>query len=78
MRLNINLLRAAARLSTPEQTATAGLLEERGDEHAHIAVDLSEGWSPRPTQEPLIPGLAKRQLDGTLRTCGFINENRGI
>lgn len=77
MRFNVNLLRAAARLNTPEQTATAALSGEKIDDHAYLEVDMVEGWSPRPTQDPLIYDLVKRQNDGSLRTCGFIDADRG-
>ena len=78
MRVNVHLLRAAARFSTPEQTAIAALSGENGDDHAHLAVDPVEGWSPRPTQEPFFHDLARRQNDGSLRTCGFLDKDRGI
>ena len=59
-------MRAAAAAPWPEPTATA----IAGD-----AVGL-DGWSPRPTQDPLNYELFKRQVGD--RTCGYREGKRSM
>ena len=62
-----------AAIPWPEQTGNAGFGEE--------GVLGPDGWSPRPTQDPLPleRALFKRQVMSDLpRTCGYVDGDEGV
>lgn len=63
--MKFDLLRAAARNEVPVHTASAS-----GDARSQFL-----GWSPRPTGDPLVHGLVKRETDPL---CGYEYADRSM
>ena len=64
--MKLDPVRAAARNDVPVYTASVS-----GDTQSQLV-----GWSPSPTQDPLVHGLVKRQSNP--RICGYEDADRSM